>query len=306
MSSWTIPIIVSDVEATPRPPATGPGFPNRNFGLIGVLSISNNAGAYSGQMIFTKPENYFANRVYSIASPYITVSPVLTITIPQAASDCQANFAQNGSYNPGANNPPNPPLFDTATVANNGQFTKGNLSLPDFTLKGTWDNSKNTITNGEIWLPYRYLWAIWGNQPNQSQTPWAQINMSFGPTGASSTNAAVFSLDAALTPTWGTNGLELDENDYVILDVNFSSIGLGRNQGFALNISCVGSVPALDVSISRDKTNWSTIRPGFLASVAQQCVYIDPSWIPSTNPFYLQIMNQTGASVVVSAAQLLY
>lgn len=302
MSSWLIPVIVSDVEATPRPPATGPGFPNRNFGLIGVLSIMNNSGIYTGEMIFTKPDNYFGNRVYSIASPYITVSPVLTVTIPQAASDCQANFSQNGTYNPGANNPP---LFDTATVNSNGQFTQGNLSLPDFTLKGTWDNSKNTITNGEIWLPYRYLWAIWGNQPNQSQTPWAQINMSFGPTGASSTNAAVFSLDPALTPTWGTNGLELDQNDYVILDVNFTGIALGRNQGFALNISCVGNIPALNVSYSRDKTNWTTIPPGFLASVAQQCSYMPPSWIPPS-PFYLRIENQTGASVVVSAAQLLY
>lgn len=302
MSTWTIPVVVSDVQATPHPQAPSPGWPNRNFGLIGILTIStDNTGAYQGIMLFNKPASFFAKQSYGIATQYITGSPVLTITIPQAASDCQAKFSQNGNLNPHS---ANPPLFNTATVNSNGRFTAGNLSLPDFTLKGTWDNSQNVITNGEIWLPYRFLWAIWGNTPSQSQTPWGQFKMSFGSQGASSTNATVFYLDTPpSTPIWGANGLQLNVNDAVIVGVNTS---LQATQGIALNISCFQNSAPLSVSISTDKTEWGAVPAGFDVSVKQQCFFIPPNLIPSTKPFYLQIQNQTGASVVVSAAQLLY
>jgi hypothetical protein len=308
MSTWTIPVIVSDVRATPRPPTTGPGYPNRNFGLIGVLSISNDSGPYSGSILFTKPANFFAGKTYSIAPQFITGGPVIILTIPQAASDCRANFAQNGTYNPpGGNNPANPALFDTATVNNNGVFTKGNLSLPDFTLEGTWDNSLNTITNGDIWLPYRFLWAIWGNNPNQSQTPWANINFSF--LNGKATGPAVPVIMVEVTPpSWGATGFTLQPNNgNAVFVVNLSGIGLGPNQGIALNISCAASSAPLSVSISTDRQTWNTIAPGFNASVAQQCFYIAPNQIPTrTNPFYIQLMNHQGVDAVVSAAQFLY
>jgi hypothetical protein len=258
-------------------------------------------------MLFTKPANFFAGKIYSIAPQFITGSPAITLTIPQAASDCQANFAQNGAYNPGATNPANPPLFDTATVNNNGVFTPGNISLPDFTLRGTWDNSQNTITDGEIWLPYRFLWAIWGNQPNQSQTPWAQINMSFLNEKITAPTTPVIMVEIT-APSWGATGFTLQPNNgSAVFIVNLSGIGLGQNQGIALNISCAASSAPLSVSTSTDRQTWNTIDPGFNASVAQQCFYIAPNQIPSTtNPFYLQLMNHQGVDAVVSAAQFLY
>jgi hypothetical protein len=258
-------------------------------------------------MLFTKPANYFAGRSYPIATQYITGGPPnpVTVTIPQAASDCQANFGQNGNYN---QSPNNPALFDTASVNSNGQFTAGNLSLPDFTLKGTWDNGENIITNGEIWLPYRFLWAIWGNNPNKSQTPFGQVRMSFANNSASSTNSTVLYDDVIVASTWGTLGFELavEVTSYAILGVNLSGIGLGANQGIALNISCVQDSSPLSLSISADKTTWTTVPPGFNATVAQQCFYIAPSLIPSTNPFYLKITNQISVSTIISALQLLY
>lgn len=311
MSKWTIPVVVSDVQATLHPPATGPGYPNRNFGLIGVLSLWNDSGVYQGLMQFTKPAtpgDYFAGNEYQIASQYITGTNPITITIPQAASDCQKIFKQNGTYSPSPPNPANPALFDTASVNNNGVFTAGNLSLPDFTLKGTWDTSQNTISNGEIWLPYRFLWAIWGNNPNQSQTPWAYINLSYLNGTVSSTNSTVFYSDSVAAPSWGATGIQLQPNNdgYAILGVNLSGVGLGSKQGIALNISCTASSAPLTVLISTDKFAWNEIGQYFTASVAQQCFYIAPTAIPSANPFYLKIQNPTAASVVVAAAQLMY
>ena len=260
--TWTIPLVVSNLNNNPQ----------NQYGLVGVVTLNQtgtNPNTYTGNVVFTKPTNAFANQQfplqniqYPAKAPYLNELYFEIGSVPNSITPIglAQQFNANGQYNPNSNNPP----VNTA-----GQ-------PPVFSFHAPWDGQSSSIANGQARLPRRLL-AAYG----LGNCGWQQVQ--FNSLGGETGTGGNLIISSQNTTTDGT---------MVYLPALSGSPATGGNVVFQLtltqltgvviilNMQSFGSGGEVVVSASTSSSSPGAIIGSFLPSVGQYG--IQAFFIPST------------------------
>ena len=254
--TWTIPLVMSNLTNTP---------PNQ-YGLVGVINLypGSQSNTYTGNVVFTKPTNAFANQQFPLQNiqypypnpPYQGQLYFEIGSNPNSITPIQLaqQFNANGQYNPNGNNPP---------VQTAGQ-------PPVFAFHAPWDGQSSTIVNGQARLPRRLL-AAYG----QSNCGWQQIQ--FNAAGGYTGEGGNLIISSQNTSTDGTMVYLPATNGNVVFQLNLTQL---TGVVVILNMQSFASGGEITLSASTSSSSSGAIIGSFPPPVGQYG--IQAFFIPST------------------------
>ena len=271
-----IPLVMSNLNNNPQ----------NQYGLVGVVTL-NPGPPITGNVVFTKPGNAFANQQFALqniqypaSAPYpgqlyFEIGPEANGTTPVQLAQ---KFNSNGVYNPNGNNPP----VNTA-----GQ-------PPVFSFHAPWDGQSSLIVNGQARLPQRLLAAF-----GLGNSGWQQIQ--FNAAGGYTGEGGNLTISSQNTSTDGTMVYLPAGGGNVVFQLNLTPV---TGVVIILNMQSTAAGGQVSVSASTSSSSTGTTIGSFTPSVGQYSTlaFLIPSTILQTGNNWITVKNASGTNVYFQKA----